>query len=653
MYTISFINAVSSKVFVKFEEFEDAKSVCQFFKDSGIKAVASKTKSKLAIFAKFKDGTQGRKLTDFDATNFIILDIDETSREEISLALKKLDAYSYVAHQTYSCKEEEQRWRIILPIKETLTLEQYKEISPANTLAKMLGIKSIDVCSCNPVQPYYLPQSPVNEYRELIAHEGEDCFSVELLSEFQKDIDADVKPKKGRSSSTDDQDPLFTLNEAKRLLDELFKGNLIHSTNRFYYFNDSDGIWQEMDNKEMVQYLLIEEYQDTLDVSTVSAIVKNLEVRTYKKDFPQTFSEKNVLVLKSSVLSLNPPEELEFSASHYARHKLPFDYDKDATCPLWHDFLQSIWGQDADYNCKVALLQEYMGLSLTNIVKFQKMLLLLGNGSNGKSVILTVMRSLVGDNNASSVSLKDFNKRFSLIEMKDKLVNIDADLAIDAVIDDSKFKKIVAGDVITLEQKMEASFGFRLTTKQWAAANFLPRTRDNSHGFFRRILILTFNRVFADSEQDKSLETKLSQELPGILNWALQGLDRLLSNDAFTIPVSAEEELMSYQLVSDPVKRFLEEEASKVTVINGRGLPSSYVYERFKNFSNANGFALLNSSNFGMRLKALGIKSKRSNGKTLYFLNLLPENEVMKNNTYYKVADINSEFDFESNVAYA
>jgi putative DNA primase/helicase len=261
-----------------------------------------------------------------------------------------------------------------------------------------------------------------------------------------------------------------------------------------------------------------------------------------------------------------------------------------------------------------------MGYSLTPSTHFHKMMWLVGSGSNGKSVILNIMSALVGEHNTSAVPLKDFSKTFSLIGMKDKLINIDADFPIDGAIADDKMKIIVSGDLVKVEEKREKAFTCRITAKQWAAMNNLPKTKDNSHGFFRRVLMLTFNRKLEDHEQDKSLEKVLMTELPGIFNWALEGLHELLENDQFTVPTSSKTDLDEYKILSNPVAKFVQEH---ITLVDTKGSPklgllNKDVYTSFSLFCHANGFARMNSSTFGMRMKALGIVSSKSNGQAYY-----------------------------------
>jgi putative DNA primase/helicase len=273
---------------------------------------------------------------------------------------------------------------------------------------------------------------------------------------------------------------------------------------------------------------------------------------------------------------------------------------------------------------KVALLQEYMGLSLTSITQYQKMMWLIGEGSNGKSVVLDIVRDMVGSENCSSVPFSGFAGRFNLEQLQDKLVNIDPDMSISALFApsvDAKIKSIVGGDWISLERKGKPVFQAKLVAKLWAGTNCMPTSKDQSHGFFRRVLILQFNRIITEAEQDKFLTQKLRTELPGIFNWALEGLKRLQHNQDFTYPLSSKQAVDDYKLQHNPVAMFRK---LRLREIDMQGSPSrhgtltSTTYSAFKKFCDEQGLRYVALHVFGRELSKLGIKSTKANCKQYY-----------------------------------
>src|SRR5699024_10499289 len=119
----------------------------------------------------------------------------------------------------------------------------------------------------------------------------------------------------------------------------------------------------------------------------------------------------------------------------------------------------------------------------------------------------------------------------------------------------------------------------KLPTKLVFLMNELPLLSDDSYGFERRLLILPFDKTFTESEQDKDLPKKLSNELEGILNWSLEGLRRLIANNyTFTISESMKKAKELYLGVGDHVAMFVEENevVSSSNVMEGKEVINAY-----------------------------------------------------------------------------
>ena len=161
----------------------------------------------------------------------------------------------------------------------------------------------------------------------------------------------------------------------------------------------------------------------------------------------------------------------------------------------------------------------------------QKAVLLLGEGANGKSAWLNLLRTFLGSENVSSLSLHRIEAdKFSAARLVGKLCNIGTDLPTAELAGTSLFKALTGGDAITAERKFEASFEFRPFVRLLFSANSAPRSDDATHGFFRRWLVIPFNRTFDASDPDTvpraALDARLSEpaELSGMLNRALAEL---------------------------------------------------------------------------------------------------------------------------------
>ncbi|MGZ4993178.1 MAG: DNA primase family protein [Methylobacter sp.] len=619
MFNINKAASITSKQFQPLS-YQTPDDVLDWFENEGVKKVASKDKAEVIVFGKFMDQQKGRVKGNLVATRFVVVDIDKTNEVEMRRALKKLAPYYYFLHETHSSTEQNPRLRLIVFLDQPISGADYAELQLGSRLAVFAGIAEIDRVSDNSVQAYYVPSSPDDaEERAIDVNKGEKgCLPLQLLLEAELPKNKVAKAISQRGKCNDELKGTALIAEAKRVVQEGFAGYIINNNNRFWVYDD--GIWGAVSDDEMVQHLLLEFYDSKQELSVVAAVIKYLKYMTLNTEFPTCMRENGAIVLESCAVDPITGKALKHNPKHYAKNKLSFDYDSEAVCPLWLEFLAQVFRDDKDQADKIALLQEFTGLSLTPITRFQKMLWLIGAGSNGKGVIFDIVRELIGSDNCSALPLADFKQRFALEQLEQKLANLDPEMSVSAVLADSKIKSVVGGDVISLERKMERVFQSRLYAKLWAAANSLPVTRDTSHGFFRRVLILTFNRVFLDSEQDKQLTNKLREELPGIFNWALAGLHRLLENDEFTVPESAVQELDEYKVNSNNVERFkrehLDELDASANVREGQQLGE--IYPHYQVFCRANGMIPVNSSAFGQQLKALGIIKRQSNGKRYY-----------------------------------
>lgn len=572
------------------------------------------------IFGELKNISEGATLCNnsLTSTQFAVLTFEFSSKDKIKKALQNINHYYFMYREASFDYGGHFRIQIIFPLLKSMSPEHYISKKVAYELAKKIGIAdNMDKELNNPIDLaniFFLPQADGHEV-SFYTHRGSRVLSLSDLS--KKPSSAGVFNSKQVAANISGSDENEESIEAGLIVDKVFNGRLHVYNNEFYGYGD--GIWRTVTKYEVEHHLAVTYYKNTESIFYVNKIIRRLRTHSFVDEFPKY--EHNVVVLENYTINLNSFEILEHSYEHYAKNKLKFNYDEQANCPIWLEFLETIWGEDQDYDQKVALLQEYMGLSLTPITKFQVMLWLIGPGSNGKSVILDIVRALVGPENCSSVAFADLGVRFSTTQLKDKLVNIDPDMSKTGMQADSIIKKIVSGEKLTVENKGKDPFEMEVIAKLWAAANFLPPTRDNSHGFFRRVLILKFNRIIARADQDKNLTKKLIMELPGIFNWALDGLKRLQDKDDFTIPPSSMAEVDDYRISNNPVAQFHTEHLEVIDITGSAskyGTLSQKVFDGFKIFCREQSLEPISAPEFGKRLNTLGIKGVKSNGKKYY-----------------------------------
>ncbi|GIO32876.1 hypothetical protein J2TS6_40170 [Paenibacillus albilobatus] len=209
----------------------------------------------------------------------------------------------------------------------------------------------------------------------------------------------------------------------------------------------------------------------------------------------------------------------------------------------------------------IGVVQEMMGYCCTAETRAHKVFILEGVGSNGKSVLIEIIEHLCGKQNVSHVAMNELSQPFARGELVEKLLNVSSENEFsEKGLNTQQIKSIAAGDMIRVENKHEKGFSYRPVCKLLFGMNALPATMDKSHGFFRRLVIIPFRRVFKGAEADKMLLEKLLEELPGIFNFAMEGLRRLRERDfVFSEAVAIEQAVNSYKAEQNPVIPFVSD----------------------------------------------------------------------------------------------
>lgn len=277
-------------------------------------------------------------------------------------------------------------------------------------------------------------------------------------------------------------------------------------------------------------------------------------------------------------------------------------HDPAATCPAVDRFLADTVGDEV-----AAIFYELAGYLVTPDNALQTAVMLRGSGENGKSTALNLLAALLGRPNVSSVPLHRLDEdRFAGADLYGKLANIAADLDARALHASSTFKAITGGDAVRGERKFRPAFDFVPYARLLFSANAAPPTSDASHAFFRRWLIVPFERRFApgDAGFDPRIIERLTTpaELSGFLNRGLSALVALHERGRFTATDETERAAERFRLDADSVAAFLVERC--VIEPDARvGRPDLYgVYDRWCREANR---GALSRQRFNARLEEL------------------------------------------------
>lgn len=305
-------------------------------------------------------------------------------------------------------------------------------------------------------------------------------------------------------------------------------------------------------------------------------------------------------------------------------NQFPVEYNSDAKCPAINDFLDSC----ELGNSNISMLAEFTGYCLTPDTRYEKALLLLGSGSNGKTVFLNLFKEILGRENFSTESLHSMGKPFRLANMYGKSANVYPDMKDSKVEDLEPFMASVGDDsILTAEKKYKNSFQFRPTAKTIVSANHAPPAHADNYAYFRRWLIIEFPKKFDSSNRDRDLLQKLvvESEKSGFLNMMLAGLKRLRANKQFTDEPEPELIARAYRMNSDPIAVFVEEKCGECRN-DDEPTPKNSVFDRYVTWCTENRIEPKSLTAFSHRLKGLGYPPRathfRDEPRVYYYENL-------------------------------
>jgi len=270
--------------------------------------------------------------------------------------------------------------------------------------------------------------------------------------------------------------------------------------------------------------------------------------------------QNGVLPLDDWLLDPSTPL-LPHDPQRFVTGVLPYDYDPQARCPCLDAFLDSIWPEEKQQDQRIEY-QKMLGYLLLPENPLHKMFIILGKARSGKGTTLRLIRQLVGPQNCCAPTLSSLTNNFGLDSLMGKTVALVGELNQQGRIPDTaidRLKSISGGDDLPVNRKNKSEVHQHLPVRFVVACNRLPGFLDPSGAFAARQVIFTMWRSFLGKE-DIDLGRKLSGELPGIAQFALAGLRRLLVEDGTFLPLGSTRWVAkSFRDVQAPTATFLSE----------------------------------------------------------------------------------------------
>jgi putative DNA primase/helicase len=413
-----------------------------------------------------------------------------------------------------------------------------------------------------------------------IEHEMKEYFGLKsgdmkpLSSEQRELCKTHKSSKETRRETAGDEFPEWyemTDRGGLRFIPGLLADHLTSNVDAFYgagsYFFYQNGVYGESEDlwaSAKVREFMIPRY------TTMNAI--NDAVGQWRMLIRKPVREINcnafMINVKNGLYNILDDSFRPHTPEYYSTVQINATHDPGAKCPQFLAFLKSLLQEE-----EIHLMQEIFGYFLIPVNKAQKSFVFVGAPNAGKSTLLSVVQEiLLGSENVSNIPWQNLADRFNKAELFGKLANIFADLPSKSIDDNGMFKALTGEDYITAERKNKDPFSFRPYARLLFSCNEIPRNYgDRSDGFYRRLVIIRFDKPVPANKRDPNLRERLAAERDGILMWALTGLKRLIANSyQFTETDTTRAELRRYRIESNSVLSFVDEfcriEEGKITL---------------------------------------------------------------------------------------
>lgn len=343
----------------------------------------------------------------------------------------------------------------------------------------------------------------------------------------------------------------------------------------------------------------------------VNEILNYIKIRSYVER-SKINDDSNIINVKNGLLDIRTGELKKHSSNFISFSRINAKYKLGAECKKIERFLREIVGKE-----NVDLVYEIIGYCLYREYPIQKAFMFVGDGANGKSTLLELIKVFLGEENVSHIPFHELDAhRFSLASLFGKLANIYADIPTREVKYTGRFKMLTGGDTVYGEKKFKDYFPFKNYAKLLFSANTFPEVNDSTYAFWRRWILLNFPNKFEGEKQNKDIILKLTEEeeLSGLLNKAIKGLQRLLERGRFEETISVKEVKEEWKKKSDSIYSFVME---RIVKEKGASVEKDKVYRAYVEYCNEAGFESKKKNQFWMDMPrhiAINIRRERVGG---------------------------------------
>jgi putative DNA primase/helicase len=358
-----------------------------------------------------------------------------------------------------------------------------------------------------------------------------------------------------------------------------FLAPLVCTDGQFWRYRD--GVWKRL-HEDTVKQIVAQCLKDRVQADWIKGSMQVLAALTNRLEEqwpanPYLINVKNGVVdLEEITRNGNTDVSLErllkpHDPAQGCRVQLPVTYNPDAEHNLWVKTLWQIFPEMRERECKpgelclgdhkVALLQQFGGYLLLPTCKFERALLMVGGGANGKSTVIDTLVGVIGKENTVEMGVDDLSRPFNIPYLQSKMLVACTEMTHREASAISMLKKCISGDMVSGEWKYKQRVDFYPTAKFVFALNEVPSIVDKSYGFTRKILVINFSQRFEGDRKDVDMKVKLQAERDGIFFWMLLGACELLRRRRFSEDeLELQQEKLEFIQQSNPLALFLSEE---------------------------------------------------------------------------------------------
>ena len=386
-------------------------------------------------------------------------------------------------------------------------------------------------------------QEKERSYKELTIRKAKETVAQQL----QEEAKGGEKPKKATEGGVG--------RRLCELAEKIIAETPILTERRTYLMYRWDGrAWMD-DAESFIHEALVKAYGDDFKPYHLTTLLQIIQGRTFIDEFIEP--PPNMICFKNGVLDLNTMVLSKHDPSYLFRNYVKADYDPNADCPKFKGWLEEVLPDPSMRDC----VQEIFGYCFLRDYPIHKLFFFVGMGRNGKGTLIRTLQGILGRQSLASIPLHRLSERFQVTNLIGKLVNVDSEPRL-SVLNTVVVKQLTGQDPMSAEIKgKQKQLQFTNYAKIIILANKLPPVQDNTVAWWERVVVIEFPVEFVGEKQKPNIERAWlddEKERSGIVNWALEGLQRLLKNGGFTQGKRMEETINEYKKWSNSIDYFIK-----------------------------------------------------------------------------------------------